>query len=264
LTFTHLPERPAAAGVVVCSPIGSERIRNHRREFELAASLAERGVAVERFHYRCAGDSDGDSEGLGFDTMREDAVASALRLLQREGLSRVAFLGTRLGGLVASSAAAEFPDAALALWEPVVDPVAYFDEVFRYKLIQDVMHSRFESAASRSTLGQELGERGFTDVLGFPLTRRLYDEAVAHDLESELSGFDRPMMIAQIRADASLDPGYSDLARRLVAAGSEVETAVFPERIAWWFLAKVFQHQAFDDSIVATTASWLEAQLADR
>jgi len=261
LTFTHLPALPSGAGVVLCSSIGTERIQNHRRERALATLLGARGWVVERFHYRSAGDSDGESLDLGFTSMVEDAVAAARRLRTERGVEQVAFLGTRLGALVAAAAAREVPASPVVLWEPVVDPATYFEEVFRYKLIQDVMQSRFRSGPARRSLRQEIEEEGFADVLGFPLPRKLYEEALKVRLESELSGTPRPLLVVQISGDSELNGTYSDLEKRLVAGGWKVDTRVYCERIAWWFLARFYRDQQHDEAIVGATADWLQAQL---
>jgi len=59
--FLHLPDgAPVLGGLVVCSPMDAETLRHYRKEVLLGRMLAPRGVAVLRFHYRGAGNSDGD------------------------------------------------------------------------------------------------------------------------------------------------------------------------------------------------------------
>ena len=50
-------------GVVACPSIYQDLFAGYRDEVLLARSLAARGIAVQRFHYRGAGHSDGDVAG---------------------------------------------------------------------------------------------------------------------------------------------------------------------------------------------------------
>ena len=106
---------------MICPSIYAEFIAGYRMDVSLARALASRGVAVQRFHYRGVGHSDGEAEETTFATMRDDALAAAERLLERTGVGGPAFLGTRFGGLVAASAAAEYPGCPLVLVDPTLE-----------------------------------------------------------------------------------------------------------------------------------------------
>ncbi|MDP8959415.1 MAG: alpha/beta hydrolase, partial [Actinomycetota bacterium] len=112
--FLHLPEGRPRAGIVVCSPLHAEFLRNYRREVLVARALAARGFAVQRFHYRGTGSSDGQASEATYETMRQDALLAAGHVLERSGATRLGFLGTRWGALVAAAGAAGFPGAPLA------------------------------------------------------------------------------------------------------------------------------------------------------
>ena len=55
ITVTHRPAGPVRGAVVIASPIQSEYLKNNRREVLIGRELAERGIAVRRFHYRGMG-----------------------------------------------------------------------------------------------------------------------------------------------------------------------------------------------------------------
>ena len=119
----HTPLRQELiGGVVICSPTLVDFDRIYRREFSLAVSLAARGFAVQRFHYRGSGNSEDIAGDATLETMAEDALTAAERLTDKTGADRLGFVGTRLGAFVSAAAARRHGSAPLSLWEPVVDP----------------------------------------------------------------------------------------------------------------------------------------------
>jgi len=260
LTFTHPPARPSGAGVVVCSPIGAEQVQNQRRELALAEALSARGILVRRFHFRGAGDSDDDGP-LTLESMAADAAASARELLGSGELERVAFVGTRLAGLAAAAAAAPFAEAPLVLWEPVVEAGDYFEEIFRYELVHELMHAKRGGKAEPRSLRGDLESHGRADVLGFPITRELYEGSLSHRLETELAQSPRPSLLVQVRRQIGLAEEYARLVDELDALGIELEVERVKGNIPWWFLSKAYDSRVDDQAIVAATAGWLASRL---
>lgn len=233
----HTPVGPSRGGVVICCPLHAEVVRNYRKEVLVARSLAARGLSVLRFHYRGSGNSDGESAEATFDTMRDDAAAAAEWLVERTGVASLAFLGTRWGGLIAAAAAARFEGSALALWEPAVDPVRYFRDVFRARLILDLKEGR-ASRPSTEALVQELRDRGTVDVLGYGIDRALYESAQGHSLADELGDSPRPVLLVQIGQGPALRGDLEGLRTRWEDLGFPVEARVVAEDAegeAWWF-----------------------------
>jgi alpha/beta superfamily hydrolase len=261
LAFTHAAERPSGGAVVICSPIGNEQIQNHSRELELARVLAGAGVVVRRFHFRGAGDSDGRADEMTLESMREDAVATARELLERPDVDRLAFVGTRFASLVAAAAARELDAAALALWEPVVQPPAYFEEIFRYELIHELIHGKRSSPQDVRSLKQELASRQFADVLGFPLARALYEQAADYNLAEQLSALARPTLLIQVRRLPGLAEEYAALAPALARQGVELETRLLRGNIPWWFLSRPDRTRVEDRELIEATSSWLTERL---
>lgn len=256
LTFTHPAARPSGAGVVVCSPVGAEQVQNQKRELELARTLAAKGILVRRFHFRGAGDSDDDGP-LTLESMVEDTVAAARQLLDSGEVERIAFVGTRLAGLVAARAAARFEGAPLVLWEPVVEAHGYFEEIFRYELVHELMHAKRGGKSEARSLGDEIERHGRADVLGFPVTRELYEGTLGRGLRDELAESPRRSLLIQIRRQPGLADEYAELAGALEALGVDLETLRIRGNIPWWFLAKSYDSQVDDGTIVAATTDWL-------
>jgi hypothetical protein len=220
--------------VVICSPFQAELLKTYRREVLLARALAARGFAVQRFHYRGSGNSDGDADDGTFDAMCQDTEAAVERLIERTGVPRIAFVGTRLGGLVAAAVVGRRPeDWPLALWEPVVDPVRYFREVFRGLLVTD-LKAGDAGRTSRQPL-EELARRGSVDILGYTITARVHQSALGHSLVDELGDRPRPVLLVGSSRGRALPAEYAALESGWTERGFPVESRVVPTAEAWWF-----------------------------
>jgi len=252
------PLCPAVAGVVICSPVHAEFPKNYRREVLLSRALATMGFEVQRFHYRGAGHSDGDSSTLTLQTMVEDARLAAGQLLESAGLSEVAFLGTRLGGLVAAAAATGFDAAPLALWEPVLEPSPYFREVLRARLMSELKQGAGDGNSTESLLDQ-LHTVGVVDVLGYPVEGALQESLTARKLEEEIGTRPRPVLLLQFSLAKDLRTGYLSLAQRLRAQEFPVKTAVVGSDEGWWFIQDAWQADTAvrQATPVQITADWL-------
>ncbi|MGH8824607.1 MAG: serine aminopeptidase domain-containing protein [Jiangellaceae bacterium] len=246
----HLPVGAVAGGLVVCSPILSDFGANYLREVRLARRLAASGVAVQRFHPRGSGHSDGDRLDLTLDSMADDAAAAVERLRQRCGVSTVALLGTRFGALVAAAAARELVSAPVVLWEPVTDPSRYFREGLRAR---SVHHLR------RGTRGgdepeAELATQGYVDVLGIPVGRELFETPASRGLAASLGPAARPLLLVQLDSREDLKRPYREAVDRWAAEGLEVTATCCPTEETWWFM---HDRLTPTETLVDTTAEWL-------
>jgi acetyl esterase/lipase len=262
--FMHLPLGRPVGGVVICSPLQAEFVRNYRREVALGRLLAESGVAVRRFHYRGSGNSDGDPAAVTFDSMLEDAVYSADRLVAELGLTKVAFVGTRVGGMIAAKAAGRFDGAALALWEPVLDPATYFREVFRGRLIHDLKEGGAAKRSGQSLLSA-LHREGSVDILGYSIHRDLYQSASTWRLGAILGEQIRSVLLVQLGGAGKLRSDFVSLVDQLTRNGLMVDTLMVPKQEPWWFGGggwEVQEEPARKATLVGGTARWLLSQMS--
>ena len=248
--------------------------RIYRREFSLAASLAARGFAVQRFHYRGSGNSEDTTGDATLETMAEDALTAAERLTDMTGADRLGFVGTRLGAFVSATAARSYGSAPLALWEPVIDPSRYFREAMRSRLMRNLKLEAMDSGSrlaagekarsSISTLEESLERTGFADIIGYPLSRSLYYGLQYRSLVDEI-GVPRPIQILQVSLDTRLRGEYVSLAERLEAGGCEVQRRVIADKEeAWWFVdgrAGVDEHGPGETKMVEATTEWFVQHL---
>jgi len=112
------PSLPLA--VVLASSWGAEDLAAYDTQRALAVALADGGLGTLRFEWPDTGDS---SAATGTTTLAEALAAfdaAAARALALSGHERLAFVGLRLGALLAAHAAAARPDVdALVAWRPV-------------------------------------------------------------------------------------------------------------------------------------------------
>lgn len=245
---------------MICSPLHAEFMTNYRREVLLARTLAARGVAVQRFHYRGSGNSYDDPGATTFGSMLEDTLAATDRLRQKTGLAEIAHLGTRIGALVAAAAGRASADSVLLLWEPTVDPSSYFRDLFRASLIRDLT----DDSSGRRPAGAQLETlraNGSVDVLGYLVHRDLYESVVGRSLVSEIGDGGRHILIVQLGRDQHLRRENRDLVATLEASGASVTGRVVAANESWWFVNEPKRSKAVGAAVVDLTTGWLLAAL---
>ena len=166
-----LAARSRRVGVVLCYPFGQEYMRAHRAFRQLALLLSKAGFHVFRFDYYGTGDSAGDASEASLEQWIADAGAAADELKDTAEVSRIAFVGLRLGAAVAALAAARREDVdQVVLWDPAVRGVDYLAEI---------TEARTDSVGnSRLTVRGD----GSVGVVGFPITPALSAELRKLDL----------------------------------------------------------------------------------
>lgn len=228
---TYRPADPTV-GVVICSPIHAELLRNYHREVMLARSLARAGYAVQRFQYRGSGNSDGEPADETFDSLREDVETATARLVQTTGVDRLVFVGTRLGAVVAALTARSTGGAALALWEPVLNADRYFREIFRGHLVSGL--KKREDGEDRKP-HQELRDTGSVDILGYSIDLPLHDGVRARNLLDDVANAPPDVLLVQIGGSRDLRPEYGSLVERWEKAGVTVRSHQLDGSEPWWF-----------------------------
>jgi alpha/beta superfamily hydrolase len=264
--FRHLPRGEPTSCVVVCSPLIADFRKNYRREVLLGRALAADGIAVQRFHYRgTAGHSDGDPTAVTFETLTRDASDAAARVTEVTGAPLRAFVGTRLGALVAARAVGSYEDAALALWEPITNVDAYYREGFRARQIRDLREQAATSGSAKN-LARELELQGRVDVLGFTVWHRLYESVRHHSLEHGLSRSGAAVLLVQIGASQELRREYDELLRGLRSAGRSVEARVVRAGTSWWLSEAdgndVIQNDGSPE-VVEVTRRWIKERSSE-
>jgi pimeloyl-ACP methyl ester carboxylesterase len=262
-SLTHVPGSSIEACVVVCSPLYAEFIRNYRREVVIARRLSAAGIAVARFHYRGQGNSQGNSHDSTFDTMRDDTIRMAERVLEATGVRRLAFFGTRFGGLIAAAAAARFEGTPLLVWDPILDASQYLRDIYRVQKIQALRLPGREAGGADSLLDQ-LQRTGRVQVLGYTISRSLYESSAERTLEKELGSVPRSILLLRLGKDPRLDKGLDQLIERWTRQRFNVESRSLGQREPWWFTSGAATKLELLNQVSDETVDWLTQTLTDR
>jgi exosortase A-associated hydrolase 2 len=204
----HRPAHTASSGVVMCHPLGEEKLWSHRVHVSFARALAAAGIAVFRFDNRGEGDSDREFSESDLDTRIEDACL-AIDSLQSvcPSVTHITVLGLRFGAAVAATAAARHGGVArLILWDPVVDGSAYMQAVLRLNLMfQMSLHQKV--LENREALVARLARGETVNIEGYELSDPLFRQASDFKLRDALAEFSGDVLIVQVNAgEAPLRP----------------------------------------------------------
>lgn len=128
--------KPPYPAIVICPGFGGNKCGKFRLFVTLGQELAKRGIAVLRFDYRGAGDSEGEFGEITLEGKISDTIACLDFLTQDTHVDshRLGLMGRSLGGVIAILAACRYPSIrSLVLWAPVFnsDPWRQLWESFK-------------------------------------------------------------------------------------------------------------------------------------
>lgn len=213
----HTPLKPASRAIVMCHPLGEEKLWSHRVFVTFARDMAASGFAVLRFDYRGEGDSDRAFEHTDLETRIEDASLAVDAVRERCGsVTDVTLLGLRFGGIVAAMIATRRTDISrLVLWDAVLDGAAYMQSALRLNLMSQMAQHR-KVVENREALMARMTDGETVNIEGYEMSDRLFRQTCAFQLTATLSPFRGRTLLAQIvQDDTPLRPEVSDLARTL-------------------------------------------------
>ena len=253
------PGRPDAPVVVHVHGLGVEQITLYRQEVSAARAAAAHGFPVLRYHARGHGDSAGAAADVTLTTLVEDARAAADEAKRRSGRTRVAWLGVRIGALVAAIAggpgSGRDDAAGFALWEPVESPAEFFRQQLRTLLFSQVAGGKKPDATVDQSLAR-LASEGSLDVLGYTLQRSLVDSLAEASLAASLAGVRAPVLVAQVQARARLAPAHARLVGALEVGGTAVATALLQAEPGYQYMSNPAWES---DDLTRHTLEWLDA-----
>ncbi|SMH40324.1 serine aminopeptidase domain-containing protein [Azospirillum agricola] len=225
--FGWLHPADGRRGVVLCGPHGHEELCVHRAWMGLAQTLAAAGLPTLRFDYHGLGDSAGEDSDPGRVRAWLDSVRAAVRRLREDtGVTEVALVGYRLGGLLALVAAEEMAGEMVgeAGGETVgVDLLALVAPTASGRMAVREMQALSRIVALPGPEPALPDRAGQVNVVGFALTPETALELAALDA--------RPAGRVPARHALLLDKADSRVAAQLAATlgglGVAVERAVF-------------------------------------
>jgi len=254
-----VPGRAAAPVVVHVHGLGVEQITLYRQEVMAARVAAARGFPVLRFHARGHGDSGGVSADVTLESFVADARAAADEARRLSGRDRVAWLGVRMGALVAALAggpgSGREDAAAFLFWEPVAKPADFFRQQLRTLLFSQVAGGNKPDATVDQLLAR-VESQGSVDVLGYTLQRTLVRSLADASLARALTGVRARVMLAQIEARARLSPAHAQLVEALKSGGADVATALVQDEPGYQLMSNPMWES---EALTRVTLEWLDA-----
>jgi pimeloyl-ACP methyl ester carboxylesterase len=211
-------------------------MKNYRREVLLSRALAARGLLCARFHYRGVGHSRGLSAHIDISRMVDDAAALSEVLRSEFGITTLVLVGTRLGALAATRAAARTAADGLVLWDPVLDPAKYFKEIMRARLMTEI---RSGGGGTTEQLLEEMRTAGFVDVLGFAVLQEIYEEALTSSLAEEVGNTEIPTLAVAFSRSGEVAPDLAECGAQWRSSGRDVDIEAFRFAEAWWFTEEI-------------------------
>lgn len=246
----HLPHERARAVAVICSSTHAELLKAYRVEVLLGRELAARGIAVQRFHYRGDGNSEGDISDLTLSTMIDASRQARDHIAVRSETINFVFVGVRLGVYPAAVLSAESPGAPLVLWDPVLDTDRFMSDALRTHAIASI---RGEAKPERTeqTL-HRLDREGSIDLLGYEITSGFHKSIKGRQLEKYVPGA-RDALVVPFGSlnTAPLEEAWRDMGITL----SEIDGT---EREAWWLDVQATKDRTGRARLLASrTADWI-------
>lgn len=227
--------RPLVSGrvpaVVICPGFAGNKCGKFRIFVTLGKELAKLGIAVLRFDYRGAGDSEGEFRDLTLEGKTSDTI-KCLEFLANDPQidpERLGLLGRSLGGVIAVLTARRYSNIkSLALWAPVFksDPWQELWESFKShhkgNTQHDLLHNLPPNVPNLEFLRQFFKldlERELEGLKGIPLLHihGEQDHVVkiehAKDYEKARIGLDNTRFVQLPRSDHD----FSDVSEQNIA-----------------------------------------------
>lgn len=240
------------SGVILCYPMGQEYMRIHRTYVELARSLADSGHDTLRFDYYGCGDSGGETTDGTLKRWSDDICQAIQMLRAQTGVRRVYLVGARIGANLALSAAAKAEDlAGIVLWEPVVNGADHIATLLR------AHHDLLVSNAELNGYERRQLPNCFAELVGFPITKELYDELTAIDLLSTIPSRPMPDMLLLANSEKAQLEAYSAVLRKVEA---RLDYVIADESDRIWLKEDRRHKGVIPARAVQAIASWLSGR----
>ena len=176
LGFLHRPTSATrSTGIIFCPPFAEEKNMSHSVVVKTARMFAEHGFPVLRFDLSGCGDSEGEFSEATLEDWQEDLSQAVSILFKETDVEHYALWGLRLGAGLALLHTARHKDVSfLILWQPVIDFAEHIQQFLRRKISSQISRKEHNISPISKTVRQLEGQ-GVVHVIGYPVTRRLYD-----------------------------------------------------------------------------------------
>ncbi len=248
-SVAYMPPVEIRGRVLISASLLADRVRTYRAEVELARRLAAEGFMVQRYDYRGFGHADGVSGDATFDTLLADLdMACSVHLGNVSHLPLV-HIGIRFGALVAAEGVRRF-GGDIVFWDPAPTARGYFREAFRAHLV-----GRLGRHIDGVTPEQQLAAEGWTEVMGYSVSRPLVESVGAVEIDKILAG--AGPRILWIGFGEALGKKQQGLVQGWKARHLEVEVATVPLADSTWFIGA---RPIVGDEVIERTVTWVRTR----
>lgn len=240
------------SGVILCYPMGQEYMRIHRTYVELARSLADSGRHTLRFDYYGCGDSGGEATDGTLKRWTDDICHAAEMLRTQTGVRKVYLVGARIGANLALAAAAQVEDVAgIVLWEPVVNGMDHL------ATLQRAHHDLLANNAELDGYERHQLPNCFAELIGFPITKELYDELTAIDLLATTPSTTMPEVLLLANSEKPHLNAYAEFLRE---RDTRLDYVIADESDRIWLKEDRRHKGVIPARAVQAIASWLSGR----
>ena len=236
--------------LVLCPPFAEEMVATYARFANWSKRLAEKGIAVLRFHFYGTGESGGASTDFTLETAIDDACSAFEFARERIAPVRLGYFGARLGATVAVLAALQKPVDLLVMWSPITNIQQYMRELFRAQIAKEMVHNgltRVQRDTQDMIMDLESGQS--IDLLGYEFSPQLYRQMASQWKWPEKAPAKHVLWLARTTEEKNA----SVIVDRWKASGSQVDFTVLPEPAFWEEYTSVFP-----GGYAASTIHWLK------
>ncbi len=207
-------------GVLLCGPVGHEYDRAHWGLRLLGDQLINAGFHVMRFDYSCQGDSWGAFEEASVAQWAEDIKTALGELQDNANARQISIIGLRVGAALACAAATEIPIQHLVLCDPVLDGLAYVEQL---RCLQKHLRDTWQYAPVPNP------GAAHEELLGYRYPASLIEQIGALDLaKDKLPRAERVSMVLSVD-----DPRCRQYHERLAQSRLQGDLCVVSELGSW-------------------------------
>ena len=175
LGFLHYPGFQAnKRGLIYCHPFAEEKNMSHPIAAKAARIFAAAGFSVFRFDLSGCGDSEGDLQSVSLEDWQHDFSAAIDVFRKETGVSKPFLWGLRLGtGLCLIQQQYAHDIEGIVLWQPVLNFFVHLQQFMRRAISSSI--SEEKALDARPSVDDELQRQGVTHVIGYPISKRLFN-----------------------------------------------------------------------------------------
>jgi len=170
--------------VVICGPVGHEYCRSHTLLRGLAHSFSSNGYHVLRFDYRGIGDSSGEIGDFNIEHWLDDIQMAVNELKAISGVANISVIGVRIGGMLSLLASLRGIFNRLILWDCVLDPKKYLDDLgdMSAKLLNNSSWFKYVREKNELLANEYVGYQYSKEYIDSLRTLNVMDSPFAKDL----------------------------------------------------------------------------------